>query len=621
VTLTAGVARAELSPARPQPVEFVTVAANTGAASGGHAALRVGERVYHYQTGHERLLRLERESWPLFQHRYAVFDNRSLRISRLTLDPEAQQRIEARLARLYAVQGRHFDRLDALALELRWLEALGAVRGTLRLRGLGLLAADARGDPDALRLREALEARHGAGFLAREIAAVEAALREHALEVSHLGSAHPKPGRYPEGTTIGAERLRDRLLLREALQALDQGRPVATGALLDPAAAGAGLSLADAEREGLERFVATLEASALRLVRSRRPDRGFPLILLLARYQAARRSLDAGRLLVLDPVPDDAEVIPLETIRRYAPGLEPLATHARRDYLDLRTRLLSSPTLDERGYNHLETATSRYVTLQAAARGSGAVRVWADGPLVPSRSGLLVVPPIQVDLALREQALATARSNQTRYRTALREAYGYRLLRHNCATELVRALRSAFPGEHEPEDALGGNLRPGEGLGFIPGALGRQVARRWAVAETREVPSHRKRRVSDLARQGRPAWVHLRESNTWTATAYEASTHDDAFLWFTDGPIPARPAQGAFNLGYGLLHAIVGVVALPVDGGRRALAGLRGAFYSLPELAGFNIRKGRYEVLPVAESALADAPGSPRPDGRAVASE
>jgi hypothetical protein len=44
----------------------------------------------------------------------------------------------------------------------------------------------------------------------------------------------------------------------------------------------------------------------------------------------------------------------------------------------------------------------------------------------------------------------------------------------------------------------------------------------------------------------------------------------------------------------GLGVAAAGLAMLPLDGGTLLTAGLKGAFFSLPELAFFNIRKGSF---------------------------
>ena len=120
--------------------------------------------------------------------------------------------------------------------------------------------------------------------------------------------------------------------------------------------------------------------------------------------------------------------------------------------------------------------------------------------------------------------------------------------------------------------------------------------------DSTELPSYRRSRVAELMREQGRLRVALRESNTWTSTVYEGSITDDAFLFFADGAPWTRPLLGTANLAYGLGQVAVGLATAPFDRGRRAWGGLRGAFYSVPEMVGFSIRKGRYDLVPASIS-------------------
>ena len=58
-----------------------------------------------------------------------------------------------------------------------------------------------------------------------------------------------------------------------------------------------------------------------------------------------------------------------------------------------------------------------------------------------------------------------------------------------------------------------------------------------------------------------------------------------------------RPVFGAVNLVTGVAASAVGLVTAPFDRGKRLRAGLRGAFFSLPELVFQNIRKGSFQYV------------------------
>ena len=114
----AGAARAE------PVVEYLTVEANEAGASGGHAALRLGARVYHFEAAEGRLL-LSREPWADFRFRYRVLENRTVHAQRIDASPATAALLE-----------RHFDRR-------LWREAFERQR-------LGRAAAAGAGRPSTL---------------------------------------------------------------------------------------------------------------------------------------------------------------------------------------------------------------------------------------------------------------------------------------------------------------------------------------------------------------------------------------------------------------------------------------------------------------------------------------
>jgi hypothetical protein len=59
-----------------------------------------------------------------------------------------------------------------------------------------------------------------------------------------------------------------------------------------------------------------------------------------------------------------------------------------------------------------------------------------------------------------------------------------------------------------------------------------------------------------------------------------------------------RPLLGLANLGYAAARSLYGLAAAPFDGAKRLRAAGAGAWYSLPELAFFNIRKGTFDWVP-----------------------
>jgi hypothetical protein len=296
-----------------------------------------------------------------------------------------------------------------------------------------------------------------------------------------------------------------------------------------------------------------------------------------------RRSLAQRRLLLLDALPSEQLVIEAVGLRRNPELIRRLGEEATENWRSLRDVVLGKP-VDETRYNLLEEAATGVHELVGAPREGRGLRVRPLGRLVPSRSG--TVDAIPAAPATRED-VAAARTREEAFRAELAERYLYELVLRNCVTE-IEALVAAEDPDFEVDSLLA----------FAPFELAREARASRVAGGSADLPSHRQRRVSEMAaREGRIR-VALRESNVWTATAYEGSITDDPFLFFADGSPWLRPPLGVTNLFYGLGHAAFGLVRAPFDRGRLAFRGLRGAFYSVPEVFGVSIRKGRYDLLP-----------------------
>jgi hypothetical protein len=540
------------------PVDVVHVTANTGLAAGGHLALRIDEHAYHWEVHEHGFLVLAREEWRTFALRYGTLENRSMRLVRLELAPEQRTRLEAELLRFWRAQQGDLARQQALSLERRWHQHLEGADPP-RLAGAGFFDRGLPGEASAVALRESVVHALGPNALIAERTRVEARI----------------------ATAMGEE-LRDALLLREALSALLEARRLEASALVDPEAEldeGGGLSTI--ERERLAEFATTLERSVLQLIRSPRPDRGRPLMLALARYQAMMRSLEHGRFLFLDAISDQRVILDPEATALHRDLVAELAARAAEGWRRERQALGSAP-LDETTYNLLEEAATGLNEMTAALERGQPLRARPLGRLIPNRPG--PVDPMPHARPLEGRA-ADAAAREERSRASLAGRYAYDLIRRNCATEIEAILVVSTGLDAGP-------------IAFIPAGLARGVAASDLTQETVDLPSHRKRRIAELALQEGRLRVALRESNTWTSTVYQGSITDDAFFFFADGTPWTRPLLGTANLLYGLGQATIGLATAPFDRGRRAWGGLRGAFYSLPEMAGFSIRKGRYDLLP-----------------------
>jgi hypothetical protein len=567
---------------------LIHVEGNVGGASGGHVALRLGDLVYHRQLGSDQVFRLERETWTLFSFRYGTLHNRPMHVGYVALPAAVHQRAGAHFAATYLRQRRRLETLDRARRNRELVEALLGERAGVPARGAGLLDPARSGDPWARELRARVESALGPEFLADEVLQIESDLRAPLSAAAGPAAEREEPGRLA--------RYREKLLLRDALVALAQARGLDERVVLDPSQGDPDdPRLLPAEVRSLERLASSLERAVLELLESPRPDRAFPLLVAVARYQVARRSLDAGRPLFLDPFPDEVRTVEERTVRERREEFAAMAAITRTSYRRARRRILATEELNELRYNRLELSAAEALEYSRGAREGRAVRETGGHP-IPQRERALEPLTLAGPTPGLRETLARAQSRERALAARVRSEYGYDLVERNCVTELLRELQVALGGPEPAARALGGRLDPGERLGFIPFVFFDQVQSRLRLTRSERIPNYRERRlVAEYARGGRLG-VYLREVNSLTSRIYERRDRDGSFLLFSDDVLWPRPLYGAVNLAWALADGSVGVLTAPFDRGRRVKRAAVGAAFSFPELLFMNVRKGSFDA-------------------------
>ena len=601
-------------------VDYLYIRANEGGSSGGHTAIRFGASVFHFQ--HDRgILRLVRDDWSRFEHVYRTLQNRDIELNRIAVTPETYEQLDRAFRRRHLVQEQQLAILATIRRDARWLEALtapeaGAAPGErVSAPGIGFFADEGPAPGVLLELRRRIEAAHGADFLERRAKQIDAAAAAITAAPVDVDAIALDPRRYPAIPLSFAERSEALLSARGALAVLVQPRPLRSGVTVaEPESGpGAGTTGADAlaldasERAQLAALSQALLQHMVRLAASRRSDWGSPLLLGMARLVALEASIRDGRLVLLETFPPDADTIRVSRRRR---GLLPhLLDEASADLVEARRALLDGPGWREADYNDLEAAATRWSELHAARAGAGVMRLHAQRMVPQGRGASTPLPVPRDDGVALARRLAQTRDAERRYRHALREQQGYHLLLHNCVSEIFRTLEVALTDAAfdvaAPESALrsasrqqlGGYVHPVARLNFIPFVSSRQVREHYAIAETVALPSYRHYQLAQMLERENPLRVALRESNVITSTLHTPTEDDGFFLFFTDVAVAPRPLLGALNLVAGLGRSALGVLQLPLDGGRGLRSGLNGALFSLPELFFQNIRKGTNEYV------------------------
>ena len=618
-------------------IDYLYVDASEGGGSGGHVALALGDRVFHFEHRAPGILRLAREPLDVIRHRYGVLYNRTILVSRIPVSEETYQLVLDELTRRYFVQKQHLADHEAAVHDRRLLEAARARRlgvpaaAPTMLDGAGLFFDDAATPlaesdgvepaegpaPPLARLRERVTAMHGADVLERSMRRIRDELSELRPDPEPDAPAPLVADRFAPSRYGFAGRYRDHVLALLALETLASARPLRPGSLT-----GAALPALTQDDAGVvERLAAMLETSLARLVQSRRPDWGFPLLLGMARLIALDETRRSGRWVVLDATPADATVIRRERLLGQ-PGLrERVAAHFGSALAVLARRAASAEAFPEVELAELEAAGTRLAQVEGALVDGRDVRLSWGSPL-PGRALPLPVPLLPAlgndDV---DGALAAAVEREAALVADLKRLYGYHVITRNCVTEIFRTIEAALARDvvaRNPTlagealaarvrtasvERLGGYVDPGGMLNFIPAVSAVSVQDGYAVSSVVELPSYRRTEVGRMYARENSVWAYLRESNTLTSTLYRKAPEDSAFLFFTDDAVAARPILGALNVITGLGVAAAGLTTLPLDRGALLTSGIKGALFSLPELAFFNIRKGSFpdvERRPVA---------------------
>jgi len=611
VLLVGGAARAEPAPV----VEYLTATANEAGAAGGHAALRLGARVFHFEAdaGH---LRLAREPWSDFRFRYRVLENRTLHAQRIGVAPGTAADLRRHFDRRLWIEAAERARLDALARDVHLLEALaGEADAGLAVPGAGFFAgtgaavdAEGAGSAAVRALTRRIARERGPDFVAARLRETRAALA--ALSPEPVG-ASPRAGPVPTGATLSERYLEHRAAVR-ALEVLRDAPPLRADALaaLPPDVP----ALSPAETRALRARSEALETRLVRLAGSQRPDWGAAFALGTARLAALAETLERGRLVVLDALPAGAHRVDADTVQRAAAPLRERLERHRAALVRARRALLGASE-GERALNALEVAASRTAELARALRERRPLRV-APGPLVP-RGAAQVAPLLAPDFvaAGTRAPLAAARARLRTAREAHAARHGYDLVANNCVTAIFREVRAATDARLALASGGGPVARGLHAARFVPFVSASLVARSWPVVGERTLPSYRHEQLARLDERA-PGWlVHLRESNTLTATLYEPNSVDSVFVFFTDTTTWSRPLLGALNLAAGVVHGAAGLLRLPWDGGHHLARAARGVAASLPELVFVNVRKGSYPFAAPLWAAEGGAAGRGAPSG------
>ena len=557
-------------------LDFIYVNANTGEAAGGHTAIRLGSTVFHYQFFPQGQFLLVRDSWSHFRYVYNELRNRSIFVARTPLTPLVYAKLRNHFTRLLMAQQQDLDQLQAVEMQLSLLMQLVAGSEQLEMNFAGFFDRNNVGDMDMQRLHQVIQHKLGDDYLVTRQEQMETKLASLVVDL-----------KVQDGTLSWVEKLQGLLLEREFFQLIETGVSLAEDSVVGSSMSA--VKLTTEQRLSLEKYREKLAASVVGLLQSQRPDRSTSLMLQTARYLVVSRSLEKGVLLTLDPFSSRANSVAVEQ----EDELSGLKAQLQQDARQAQRNFFNETAHPDIAYAILESSMGRLHEIARVWHQGGEVRV-EPGILLPRRKGLVSVSELPFLRLKLPELIEEIEIKQSQLKLHVEAQYIYDLIAQNCVTELLRALNATFPSKAVGQKALGGWLAPDDALVFIPSQFYAQSNGRFPIQEKAVYPSRRLRQLDESYARGGVLQIWLRESNTLSSTLYTSRTEDTPFLFFTDDTLLLRPILGITNLVWGAVSSIGGVFTLPIDGGERLHQGLRGMFYSLPELVFSNIRKGTY---------------------------
>ncbi len=610
-------------------IDYLYINSGEGSASGGHSAIQFEREVFHFQHVEPGLLRIFRDDFSAFKFNYSYLENRTIEGHRIEVADQVFQNLRDAFNHRFLIQNQQFTRLKALQDDLALLKALkqlslttpdpGTV-STVELKALGYFLSDYQAgqrwmgsenespqhNTSAAQLKQAVIATYGDTFLAQkrqqiwaQLQALKPAAASKPIELTEQDYVD-----YPPGFS---QRYQNGLLNLAALEVLERELVPRQETLLTSTQTR--LKLDDKAISKLAEFRQTLCQDLIKLMRSERGDWGYPLLVGMARLHALDQSIQTGYLVVLD------RCLPSDTTTKgqeIAPeSLEDAISQAETLLDKARQGLHKSAGLDERSYNEIELAGSRWLKIQAIPHSKDSILLptLSNTPAVSAKANLvsLAITPDQLDSHI--QALS---QQLDVYAGQLRMLYDYQLLSRNCVTEIFRVINTNLKQQvvtdkagkpaaaaqirQTSEQWLGGYIED-QALNIIPFVAFDAVANAYRVDASYRLSTYREQQIETQYRYQPNILVDLSESNTLSSTIYHRHGEDSAFLFFTQDAVWPRPLLGSVNLAVAAGQTLYGIIALPWDAGKNLRMSLKGMLVSVPELFFFNIRKGSFPQL------------------------
>ncbi|EOQ95399.1 hypothetical protein LEP1GSC195_2548 [Leptospira wolbachii serovar Codice str. CDC] len=568
------------------PYGFLYIDSNSGQSSGGHSALRFGDRVYHLQYSFEdKIFHIIRESWVDFRFQYGVVQNRNIEFYEWEISDLAKHTLRQKWNELYLVQQTHIQNQKKLEEEWETSELnVDGHRFSLPISGFGYFT----NIPDP---HSPIPKLFSFSKKEKDILKSSSIHWKETAKKIHLTKTEVS---LPD--TDSPYRLIHSIQTKRDLLTNAEKKRFIRNYLLDPVLVyesaffhlnGSEFRLSEQEIKVWRSYLTGL-VHDLRYCVLESECNDWEEMTLLIRILYTQKSIAEGIIVFPKKNLDGFQYLPVVELPDSV-----LATK-QEEYAKLFTlqKKIFASGYDSIQFFNWESFLVRYQSfLEQGVPPEGIEFNWVGYNPYKENSQNLVISD--------EAEKQTRLKNYESYTNGIQNLYAYHLTHQNCTTELFRYMNEMFPegqiGNETFWDPLSSTV---SSLNFIPSVAALKLGSNSGTKQRKLYPSYRNLKRKKIANFTEK---HFKESFVPTSKIYKQNPIDHPFLFFTEETVWNRPLLGLANTIYGVGYTGMGILSAPFDKGSRFSKGTESVFYSLPELVFFNIRKGHFPFIAAEE--------------------
>lgn len=562
--------------------------ANTGQSSGGHSAIRLGDLVFHFQYYPDKIFHIVREPWEEFRFVYGIQENRTIQIQKVNISEESYYFLLERMNEIYLIQRKELDNLVKLENDLIILQSIVHGDKSIHLKAMGYFQKSKSADKSYKSLSQKIHSRLGRNYILKNLNLARQKLYEFEFSIADSLDLNSDKKIYPTSVKNFSTEYLEIISQLKALEVLYDELGLNQNSYFEYKLE-QNAFLFDASRIKYIQFIENLEEEIISLLESKTNNKGYPLLVTIARYLVLQKSLENNSHYFLDSYGKNhtlfiGSLIENRTfLSRIEKQLSTKVNSLAKGFF-LKDEILSND------YTDMEDAVNRHLEIINGIVKSEPIRLNYE-KMLPSKEENVFLNYINENDSSLRKLLEKVQANKNEYELALQKKYSFSLFSRNCTTEIFRSINAFFEqGNSESIRRLGGVIKEDEFLVFVPVYAYYAVGEKYNVLQVKSISSLR----SIILQKDPSIQNSILESNTITSRYYKFNDEDSWFLFFTDNVFWQRPVYGILNFTLGIGETVVGFGKIPFDDGKQFVKGLQGIFFSAPELVFFNVRKGTF---------------------------